>query len=142
MMYYHSWSIILPVGHGSTRIVTIRHTSLIFLRYVRSISSWFPLFMWTHFVTRSHALSRFLMNGRTWLFFTLNTPVDIQSHVVTISHAFSCHVVVFCVFLVPTHSHALSHIVTCYAEWSTLVIVVEALALQHLVSPVSILSVY
>jgi hypothetical protein len=89
-MCYHTLSITLTLCHGLSCIVTIRHTCNILLRYVRAMSSWIPLLKWTRIVARNNAFSaksRTVTICHEWphmaLFLTLNTPVDIQSHVVT-----------------------------------------------------------
>jgi hypothetical protein len=127
MMYYHSWSKILTLCHYSSYFV-----NFCYFMCVPCLSGFLfkcsnALFAYSPAVTLCHEWPHLA------LFLMLNTPVVIQSHVFTLSHPCSCHVVVFSFFTIlriVTLCHALSRVMLSGRRWS---LVVAAFVLEHCV---------
>jgi hypothetical protein len=139
-MVLHTWSLLLTVGHGWSRTVTLRHPPLFFVMLVRAWSYLVALF---HVVIHCHYRSRIIMNSHAWPLFLATLPlVHDSSHmviliVVTLGHTWLtlCHpsllfvklvrakfyfVTIFTLSLIIMLGHAWSRIFTLGSAFSRL----------------------
>jgi hypothetical protein len=96
-MFHHTWSVFLAVSHACSRIVTLRHHSLLFVLLVQYrvvFGCSFHVVTHCHAVMRSHALPCVIINFHSWSFFSRLSLLLIFHHiwslsltVVTLSHA-------------------------------------------------------